>query len=91
MLKTGIKKPGARLAKYRNMKFKAALSVEASWVFGISMLVIYSMLGLSFTLYHETYQYIREKEPYEMDAVKAFRLVQMGEDLLGNERSKTKD
>lgn len=65
-----------------NMRRKAVLTVEASWVFGISLIIIYCMLALSFSLYHETSQYITKKEPHEINAVKLFRLVKMGEELL---------
>ena len=65
-----------------NMRRKAVLTVEASWVFGISLIIIYGMLALSFSLYHETSQYIKQKEPQEINAVKLFRLVKMGEELL---------
>ncbi len=70
---------------------KAALTLEASWVFGISMLVIYSMLALSFHLYQETGRYIEQKEPQDIDVVKVFRLTEMGEDLLEDERGNEKN
>lgn len=61
---------------------KASFSVEAAWVFGISMLIIYAVIVFSFTLYQETYDYIIGTKADGIDAVKLFRLAQMGEDVL---------
>lgn len=66
----------------KNGRQKASFSVEAAWVFGISMLIIYAVIAFSFTLYRETYDFVKETKVDELDAVKTFRLVQMGEDVL---------
>ena len=63
---------------------KASFSVEAAWIFGISLLLIYVTIALSFHLYKQSKDYVDGTTPKEFDAVKTFRLVQMGEDLFGN-------
>ena len=46
------------------------------------MLIIYAVIVFSFTLYQETYDYIIGTKADGIDAVKLFRLAQMGEDVL---------
>lgn len=70
------------MSDWKNGRQKASFSVEAAWVFGISMLIIYAVIAFSFTLYRETYDFVEETKADELDAVKTFRLVQMGEDVL---------
>lgn len=67
---------------WKNDRQKASFSVEAAWVFGISVIIIYAVIAFSFTLYRETYDFVEETKVDELDAVKTFRLVQMGEDVL---------
>lgn len=72
------------MKRERGYRQKASFSVEAAWVFGISMIVIYMVIAFSFTLYREAYNYIEETAVDDIDAVKLFRLAQMGEDILSN-------
>ena len=64
------------------VKLKASFSVEAAWVFGIILLVIYTAIGVSFTLYHKACVFVEKTTPDKWDAVGAFRLLQMGENIL---------
>ena len=66
--------------------YKAAFSVEAAWVFGICMLLIYGIIGLSFSLYRDSFQFVKKTTPDQWEAVKTFRLVQAGEELLDLEK-----
>ena len=66
----------------RCLSLKASLTVEAAWVFGITMLLIYSIMAYSFTLYSGAKEYVDKTSPDEWDAVGAFRLVDMGENIL---------
>ena len=65
-----------------NYQLKAIMTVEASFVFGICILVIYLMISVSFILYNHSYTFVEETTPDELDAVRIFRLAQMGEDIL---------
>lgn len=61
---------------------KAAFSVEAAWVFGISLIILYILIAFSFTMYQETYDYIDATEADELNAVQTFRLVQEGKTVV---------
>ena len=63
-------------------QYKAAFSVEAAWVFGITMLIIYAVIAFSFVLYRDSYQFVKQTTPDKWEAVKMFRLAQTGEDII---------
>ncbi len=60
---------------------KASYSVETAWVFGISLMVIYMVIALSFFLYSDTCEYIDSVSSEEVNAVKVFRAIQNGEEI----------
>lgn len=66
----------------RTVVVKGSLTVEGSWIFGISMVIIYLMIAFSFQLYENVNKDIEETEIADIQAVKKFRLLQMGKDIL---------
>lgn len=61
---------------------KASYSVEGSWIFGITMVVIYLMLAFSFELYSNVSETIENTKIEDSDSVRKFRLLQMGKSLV---------
>ncbi len=66
----------------KHTALKGAFSVEAAWVFGITMLLIYSIIAFSFKLYSSAIDFIENTSEDKWEAVQAFRLLQAGEDIL---------
>ncbi|MBR1629103.1 MAG: hypothetical protein IJ679_07550 [Lachnospiraceae bacterium] len=66
----------------RGGSLRASLTVEAAWVFGIALLVIYGMMGVSFALYRDAFSFVENTGPDDWKALQTFRLLQMGKDAL---------
>ena len=60
-----------------NLNFKASFSVEAAWIFGISLLVIYLMICFSFNLYKEANDTINSVTAEVSEPVKKFRMMEI--------------
>ena len=61
---------------------KAVLTVEASYVFGITLIIIYIVVAFSFTMYSETYSYVNKIKPDEIDVVTGFKLLSEGKEII---------
>ena len=61
---------------------RAVMTVEASFVFGITLIVIYTVIAFSFTMYSETYSYMDTVKFDEIDVVAAFKLLSEGTKLI---------
>ena len=61
---------------------KASMTLEASWIFGLSFVILFFAMSASFKLYGETDSYVTDTFVKEWDAVQTFRLIQAGEEIL---------
>ena len=57
------------------------MTVEASWIFSICLVIIYVTVAFSFKLYDETREYVKSTYMDDMDVVETFRLIQAGEEF----------
>ncbi len=62
--------------------YKAVYTVEASLIFPICIIIICSVLCLTFSIYRESCSYIDEHIPKEVDYAEEFRRIQMITDLI---------
>lgn len=58
--------------------FKASYTIEASWIFGISIIVIFAAIMTSVMLYGNTCEYIDNVSVDRINAVGTFRLLEEG-------------
>ena len=57
-------------------------TVEGSFIFGISILIIGITLGWGFTFYRDSSQFIETVQTKEVRPVKTFRLLQAGKEIV---------
>lgn len=67
--------------EYLRKKLRAYYTLEAAWMFGLTVTIFFSILFLSFNLYHETVDEIKRIEPVQIKAVKEFRDINMARDM----------
>lgn len=65
-----------------NCKMKGSYVVEGSFVISICLLIIMSALLLAFSIYGESLNHIVINTDKEIEAVKVFRLIQSGKNIL---------
>lgn len=64
-------------------KKKAYYTLEATWMFGLTITIFISVILLNIRLYGETYDDIAGREPAKIEAVSEFRKINMAKDLAG--------
>ncbi|MDD6429483.1 hypothetical protein [Candidatus Weimeria sp. HCP3S3_B5] len=62
-------------------KKKAYLTLEATWMFGLALLIFIGVLLLTISLYGETYKEISDRKPPEINAVSEFRKIAVAKDM----------
>ncbi|MDD6381536.1 MAG: hypothetical protein PUG04_07650 [Lachnospiraceae bacterium] len=65
--------------KYRK---KAFYTLEATWMFGLALVIFIGVILLTIHLYGETYEDIADRQPEEIHAVPEFRKIQMYRNLI---------
>lgn len=64
------------------MRRKSAFyTLEATWMFGLTVIIFFGILLLEIRLYHETVTDIESKKPAEIHAVSKFRKIGMYRDI----------
>lgn len=66
-------------------KCAAFYTLEATWMFGLTLIVFFSILMLDIRLCHETTEDIRKNVPAEINAVSEFRKINMVKNMRNRE------
>lgn len=66
---------------------KAFYTLEATWMFGLALVIFIGIILLVMRLYVETADEIKERPPAQIEAVEEFRKAQMARDLAGQIKS----
>ena len=72
-----------RILEFLKKKYGAYYTLEAAWMFGLAVIVYFSVIFLSFNLYHETVGEIKRVGPAKIEAVKEFRTINSVWDTAG--------
>lgn len=72
-----------KILEFLKKKYGAYYTLEAAWMFGLAVVVFFSIIFLSFNLYHETVDEIKRIGPVKINAVREFREINMVRDLGG--------
>lgn len=64
------------------MRLKGSLTVEASAVISICMIIIGTSIIFAFNLYRDSVDYINKVNVKEIDSVELFRKIRMGEAVI---------
>lgn len=72
---------------------KAFYTLEATWMFGLALVIFIGIILLTIRLYGETYSDIAGRKPEKINAVSEFRRINMVRDLAGKVKNggKTKE
>lgn len=70
-----------KLLDFLRKKLGGFYTVEAAWMFGLTLITFFSVIFLSFNLYHNTVGEIRRIEPVSINAVKEFRTINAVRDM----------
>lgn len=61
---------------------KASFVVEGSFIISFCIIILMSLMMLSYRVFYDTEQYIKDKDILKYDAVKTFRIVSAGQDIV---------
>ncbi|MDD6551135.1 MAG: hypothetical protein PUF16_05080 [Lachnospiraceae bacterium] len=70
-----------KILEFLEKKYGAYYTLEAAWMFGLTLVVFFSIIFLSFNLYHETVSEIKRIQPVQINAVKEFREINAVRDI----------
>ena len=63
---------------------RASFTVEGSFIISFCIIILMGLMMLSFRIFYETEKYIKDRDILKYDAVKTFRIVAAGADLVEN-------
>ncbi len=61
---------------------KASYTVEGSFIISFCIIILMSLIMLSYRVFYDTEKYIRDQDILKYDAVKTFRIVAAGADMV---------
>lgn len=73
--------------KMVNGKTGAFYTLEATWMFGLTLIVFYGILLLCISLCRETENDIAAKEPVRTDIVREFRRINMAKNIMDRDKT----
>ena len=59
-----------KILEFLKKKYGAYYTLEAAWMFGLTVVIFFSIIFTSFNLYHETVSEIKRIQPVQINAVK---------------------
>ncbi|MBQ3901865.1 MAG: hypothetical protein II745_00650 [Lachnospiraceae bacterium] len=69
---------------------KASFTVEGSFIISFCIIILMSLIMLSYRIFYDTEKYIKDQEILKYDAVKTFRAVAVGENIIEKLKEKGK-
>ena len=69
---------------------KASFTVEGSFIISFCIIILMSLIMLSYRIFYDTEKYIKDQEILKYDAVKTFRAVAAGENIIEKLKEKGK-
>lgn len=69
---------------------KASFTVEGSFIISFCIIILMSLIMLSYRIFYDTEKYIKDKDILKYDAVKTFRAVAAGENIIEKLKEKGK-
>jgi hypothetical protein len=61
---------------------KASFTVEGSFIISFCIIILMSLIMLSYRIFYDTEKYIKDQDILKYDAVKTFRAVAAGENII---------
>ena len=69
---------------------KASFTVEGSFIISFCIIILMSLIMLSYRIFYDTEKYIKDQDILKYDAVKTFRAVAVGENIIEKLKEKGK-
>lgn len=69
---------------------KASFTVEGSFIISFCIIILMSLIMLSYRIFYDTEKYIKDQDILKYDAVKTFRAVAAGENIIEKLKEKGK-
>ena len=69
---------------------KASFTVEGSFIISFCIIILMSLIMLSYRIFYDTEIYIKDQDILKYDAVKTFRAVAVGENIIEKLKEKGK-
>lgn len=69
---------------------KASFTVEGSFIISFCIIILMSLIMLSYRIFYDTEKYIKDQDILKYDAVKTFRAVAAGENIIEKLKEKEK-
>lgn len=69
---------------------KASFTVEGSFIISFCIIILMSLIMLSYRIFYDTEKYIKDQDILKYDAVKTFRAVAAGENIIKKLKEKGK-
>lgn len=63
------------------LRLKGSYTVEAAWIISFCLIIIGASIMLAFDIYYETFRYIEQTIPEDIDVVERFRIYSKGAEL----------
>ena len=70
-----------KILEFLKKKYGAYYTLEAAWMFGLTVVIFFSIIFTSFNLYHETVSEIKRIQQVQLNAVKEIREVNAVKDV----------
>lgn len=69
---------------------KASYTVEGSFIISLCIIILMSLIMLSYRVFYDTEKYIKDRDILKYDAVKIFRMVDAGQNIVENIKERGK-
>lgn len=69
---------------------KASFTIEGSFIISFCIIILMSLIMLSYRIFYDTEKYIKDQDILKYDAVKTFRAVAAGENIIEKLKEKGK-
>lgn len=69
---------------------KASFTVEGSFIISFCIIILMSLIMLSYRIFYDAEKYIKDQDILKYDAVKTFRAVAAGENIIEKLKEKGK-
>ena len=69
---------------------KASFTVEGSFIISFCIIILMSLIMLSYRIFYDTEKYIKDQDILKYDAVKTFRAIAAGENIIEKLKEKGK-
>jgi hypothetical protein len=61
---------------------RASYTVEGSFIISLCIIILMSLIMLSYRVFYDTEKYIKDQDILQYDAVKTFRMVDAGQNIV---------